>query len=107
MHNYYTLQAQSVMSPTEPKSVGVHEKIVTVTGGPSPRLMRIIASSYKSKDSTSGKGKTSAGEPFSRMKTHPRQNLLSEDSGEVQRGRERGERGSDVNRQQSNEGTDM
>ena len=98
-------------SPTEPKSVGMHEKIVTVTGGPSPRLMRIIASSYKSKDSTSGKGKTSAGELFSRMKTRPRQNLSppakSEDSGEVQRGREGGERGSDVNRQQSNEGTDM
>ena len=30
------------------------ERVMTLTGGPSPRLMRIIASSYKSRDSLSG-----------------------------------------------------
>ena len=36
------------------------EHIVTVTGGPSPRLMRIIASSYKSKDSSTNSTTTTA-----------------------------------------------
>ena len=86
-------------------SGGSNERIVTVTGGPSPRLMRIIASSYKSKDSTTSVSKASAGvKPYpvvKRRKVH----LSGTTEGFSETSRQ--ERGETVDKQHSCEGTDM
>lgn len=78
-----------------------NEKVVTVTGGRSPRLMHIIASSYKSKDTnTSTKPSTAAKPLVVRTQQGPNQHLSD---GEVPQLAQEG----GLNREQSYEGTDI
>jgi hypothetical protein len=110
-----------IKAPTPPVEVKRHtqlettswtnisrERIVTVTGGPSPRIMRITASSYKSKDSSaaeSNKSYTSGAKHSPVTRTPQRQETASskDSSKSPQSPRE----SVTANKQQSYEGTDM
>lgn len=78
-----------------------NEKVVTVTGGRSPRLMHIIASSYKSKDTNTSTNPSMGARPLvMRTQQGPNQHLPD---GEVPQLAREG----DLSRGQTHGGTDM
>ena len=64
---------------TTNRTTGSREQIVTVTGGPSPRLMCIIASSYKCRDTT--KNAATTGPPETARKPVTQRTSTSDISG--------------------------
>lgn len=94
------MKREQISDSTNQKS-SRNEKVVTVTGGRSPRLMHIIASSYKSKDTNTSTKPSMAARPLVvRTQQEPNQHLSD---GEVpQLAKEGG-----LNREQNYEGTDI